>query len=125
MLPQGSTEVWNLINTTPDNHPVHVHLIQFRLISRQNFDVDGYANGSCSFSNPLLRSCLIGAPVPAAPEEAGWHDTILTPPAEVTTILLKFATQVTAATSQLFKLYIIYMQSRCNCGVSGNSLGIA
>lgn len=38
----GSTEVWELINLTEDAHPIHIHLIQFQLINRQNFDVDNY-----------------------------------------------------------------------------------
>jgi FtsP/CotA-like multicopper oxidase with cupredoxin domain len=31
----GSTEVWEFLNTTVDGHPIHIHLIQFQLISRQ------------------------------------------------------------------------------------------
>lgn len=37
-IPQvGSTEIWELINLTPDAHPIHIHLIQFQLINRQPF----------------------------------------------------------------------------------------
>lgn len=38
-------EVWNIINTFSDlniDHPIHLHLIQFKLISRTPFDVDIY-----------------------------------------------------------------------------------
>lgn len=38
----GSTEVWELINLTPDAHPIHIHLIQFQLINRQDFDVTNF-----------------------------------------------------------------------------------
>jgi len=38
----GSTEVWQITNTTQDAHPIHIHLIQFQLINRQNVDVDNY-----------------------------------------------------------------------------------
>jgi FtsP/CotA-like multicopper oxidase with cupredoxin domain len=38
----GSTEVWEIINLTEDAHPIHIHLIQFQLINRQEFDVDNY-----------------------------------------------------------------------------------
>lgn len=38
----GSTEVWEIANLTQDAHPIHIHLIQFQLINRQNFDVDNY-----------------------------------------------------------------------------------
>lgn len=38
----GSTEIWELINLTEDAHPIHIHLIQFQLINRQQFDRDNY-----------------------------------------------------------------------------------
>jgi spore coat protein A len=39
---EGDTEVWDIINTTADTHPIHTHLVQFQLISRQDFDLKGY-----------------------------------------------------------------------------------
>jgi spore coat protein A len=39
---EGSTEVWEVANLTGDAHPIHIHLVQFQVISRQNFDVDAY-----------------------------------------------------------------------------------
>jgi FtsP/CotA-like multicopper oxidase with cupredoxin domain len=39
---EGSTEVWEVANLTGDAHPIHIHLIQFQVISRQPFDVDAY-----------------------------------------------------------------------------------
>lgn len=39
-LPQvGSTEVWEIINMTPDAHPIHIHLIQFQIMNRQPFNL--------------------------------------------------------------------------------------
>ncbi|GCE07358.1 multicopper oxidase family protein [Dictyobacter aurantiacus] len=38
----GSTEVWEIINLTEDAHPIHIHLVQFQLINRQQFDKDAY-----------------------------------------------------------------------------------
>jgi spore coat protein A len=39
---QGSTELWEIANLTGDAHPIHIHLIQFQVISRQPFDLDRY-----------------------------------------------------------------------------------
>jgi spore coat protein A len=39
---EGDTEVWDIINTTADTHPIHTHLTQFQLVSRQDFDLKGY-----------------------------------------------------------------------------------
>lgn len=39
-IPQvGSTEIWEIINLTPDAHPIHLHLIQFQVLNRQVFYV--------------------------------------------------------------------------------------
>jgi FtsP/CotA-like multicopper oxidase with cupredoxin domain len=35
----GSTELWEIINLTPDAHPIHVHLIQFQLLNRQVINI--------------------------------------------------------------------------------------
>ena len=39
---QGTTEMWNLINTTADTHPIHLHLVQFQLLERQPFNAAAY-----------------------------------------------------------------------------------
>ena len=37
----GSIEEWTFVNLTPDAHPMHTHLVQFQILSRQDFDTDG------------------------------------------------------------------------------------
>lgn len=47
-----SIEIWNLINTTPVPHPIHVHLVQFKVLERRAFDVDKYVNeGELSYTD--------------------------------------------------------------------------
>jgi len=36
----GSTEIWNLINLTTDSHPIQLHLIEFQILDRRDFDVE-------------------------------------------------------------------------------------
>src|SRR5207302_1777912 len=38
----GSTEMWEIINTTVDAHPIHIHLIQFQILNRQSLDINNY-----------------------------------------------------------------------------------
>jgi FtsP/CotA-like multicopper oxidase with cupredoxin domain len=38
----GSTEVWQIANLTEDAHPIHIHLIQFQVVGRQEFRRDDY-----------------------------------------------------------------------------------
>jgi spore coat protein A len=43
-MPQlGSTEEWEIINTTIDAHPIHLHLVQFQVVNRQAFNTGNYA----------------------------------------------------------------------------------
>jgi len=39
---EGTTEVFSIINTTIDAHPIHIHLTQWQLVSRQAFDRTSY-----------------------------------------------------------------------------------
>ena len=39
---EGSTELWQIINLTADAHPIHLHLVQFQLVSRQLFSLENY-----------------------------------------------------------------------------------
>ncbi len=77
----GSVEKWRFINTTDDSHPMHVHLVQFRIVERQGFDFGAFLRGKLEF---------VGQPRPPAPGEAGWKDTAIVNPQEVLTILIRF-----------------------------------
>jgi len=77
----GSTEEWRFINTTDDAHPMHLHLVQFRILHRQGFDPTSLAGGT-------LR--LVGSSRDPQPNEAGWKDTAVVNPGEVLTIVVKF-----------------------------------
>lgn len=64
---EGNTEVWQLINTTMDAHPMHMHLVQFQLVSRQDFDMLGYMNeymASFSGVNGGMGGMYMGAEGP-------------------------------------------------------------
>ena len=40
---EGETEIWEIVNLTADAHPIHLHLVQFQLMNRQDFDVRAYS----------------------------------------------------------------------------------
>jgi len=79
---RGTTEVWRLINTTGDAHPIHLHLVQFQVVSRQRFDTRRYS--------PTGPPTLIGQSKPPNANELGWKDTVRANPGEVTTIVARF-----------------------------------
>ncbi len=98
----GTTEEWVVVNPTADTHPIHLHLAQFQLVSRQKVQAAQY-NGDWMMMNggmppyymtPMelpVGPYLVGGPAPAPPQEQGWKDTIKMHPGEVTVIRVRFA----------------------------------
>jgi spore coat protein A, manganese oxidase len=79
-----STEIWSFLNLTDGTHPMHVHLVQYQVLDRQDFDVDLYiaTNGrQLSFTGPRV------AP---DPNEMGWKDTVRANPGQATRIIVRF-----------------------------------
>ena len=77
-----STEIWNLINTTDDSHPIHLHLVRFQILDRRSFDIAAYwTTGKLNYFGPAI---------PPDPSEAGWKDTVRADPGMVTRIIIRF-----------------------------------
>ncbi len=77
-----STEIWSLLNTTDDAHPIHLHLVRFQILDRRSFDVAAYwTTGQIKFTGPAI------APEPG---EAGWKDTVRADPGMLTRIITRF-----------------------------------
>lgn len=98
----GETEEWIVFNPTADSHPIHLHLVQFQVISRQPFNNTGYVaawealNGPPPLTAPTQTvpnwaSFITGPAVPPPASEMGWKDTVMMHPDEVTTIRVRFA----------------------------------
>jgi FtsP/CotA-like multicopper oxidase with cupredoxin domain len=98
----GTTEEWVIINPTADTHPIHLHLTQFQLVSRQRANAQEYyddwveLNGEPPFYTetpqelpvaPYLKGKVMGP----QPQEMGWKDTVQMNPGEVTIIRVRFA----------------------------------
>jgi len=73
----GTIEQWDLINTTTDGHPIHVHLVRFNVINRQLFDLNVF--------NQTGKLKFLGPPEPPAPNERpAWKDTVVVFPGDTT-----------------------------------------
>ena len=79
----GSVEIWLLVNLTDETHPIHLHHVQFRILSRQTFDRDEYL-----LNHGNLR--YLGEPQVVPEHESGWKDVVQCPPGAVTRILIPF-----------------------------------
>jgi FtsP/CotA-like multicopper oxidase with cupredoxin domain len=111
----GDTEVWEVINLTADTHPMHVHLYQFQMLDRQDFDVAGYealygapvagmgpplpyglldaTTGNKLGGNPDVTPFLLGSATGPDANEYGWKDTFRMNPGQVTRIIVRVAPQ--------------------------------
>jgi len=65
----GDTEVWEIYNFTADAHPIHLHLVRFEVVNRE----DDLGN---------VRS--------AEPWESGYKDTVISYPGEITRVKALF-----------------------------------
>jgi len=144
-LPQeGQTEIWQIINLTADAHPIHLHLVQFQIVSRQNFSVNKYnktynalfpggmfigaygpplayntpnADGAVG-GNPAVTPYLQGKAMPPAAYEQGWKDTFIMYPGQVTTVVVRWGPQGPAATTPPESVFFPFLPSSLIPGTS-------
>ena len=70
-----TAEQWNLWNFTVDGHPIHVHLVKFKVLGRAAI------GGGAS---------VVATATGAEAWEDGWKDTVITYPGEITSIAADF-----------------------------------
>jgi FtsP/CotA-like multicopper oxidase with cupredoxin domain len=113
---EGDTEVWEIVNLTADAHPIHTHLTPFQLMNRQKFNAHTYneayeaafpgeefvggdgppldynsGNARVLGGNPDVTPFLQGPVMPPEANEAGWKDTVIMLPGQVTRIAVRYA----------------------------------
>lgn len=97
---QGTTEYWDFVNADVlgQMHAMHIHLVQFRVVGRFNFDllkmlienpIGPHGERWAPDARPYFTSELLRP----APYERGWKDTVRTPPFQVTRVEVKWPTK--------------------------------
>jgi spore coat protein A len=149
MPSEGATELWEIINTTADAHPIHLHLVQFQLLNRQAYDTEGYwgayeaafpggeyipaygpplqygptkAAGHKYGGNPDVGPYLSSDPADfmlPAPNELGWKDTIIVPPGMVTRFVVRWAPTDLAVTAKAKDLHYAFVPNDLMPGGTG------
>jgi spore coat protein A len=76
----GSVEIWRIINTTGDAHPIHIHLVQFQILERRHFDINQYP--PLVFDQPPQP--------PENNERPAWKDTVISYPETVTRVIARY-----------------------------------
>jgi spore coat protein A, manganese oxidase len=97
---RGTVEQWTIVNTTVDAHPMHLHLVQFQVVSRQAFDLkaftaalgptDAAVNPQAYNLAASVTPFLKGKPRAPEPGESGWKDTARSYPGEVLTVIARW-----------------------------------
>lgn len=80
----NETEIWEIYNTTPDTHPIHLHPVAFQLLDRRYYtaQVDPITKG--------INHIKPGGSAPVQPYELGPKDTVQMHPGQVTRIKVRF-----------------------------------
>lgn len=92
----NNVEVWEVYNSTADAHPIHIHLVKFQILGRQKFSGtiipknNTAHDGSTSLGGKLSAIRLKGKEKGPSPEEAGWKDTAIMYPGEVTRVIASY-----------------------------------
>lgn len=99
----GSTEDWQIVNLGDESHPIHWHLVNVQVVSRQPVDAKRYLadwttlNGSPTW--PVMTavksldptSYLTGTSRGPEANETGWKDTVIAHLGEVLTVRIRYA----------------------------------
>ena len=94
-------EIWEIYNTTPDAHPVHLHLVNFEILDRQKVKLDVAPQPVIqhnSTTDPLTWGTGFkivgikpqGPVIPATGVEKAPKDMVIAYPGEVTRIKVTF-----------------------------------
>ncbi|KAH7296127.1 hypothetical protein KP509_26G010100 [Ceratopteris richardii] len=89
---EGTTEIWELMNLRINAHPIHIHLVQFRVLNQQTFSNRSFELGTCSVNIAYGEngSCYTEPPRDPYIYQRGWKDTVITWPNVVTRVLIRF-----------------------------------
>nr|CAD1838415.1 unnamed protein product [Ananas comosus var. bracteatus] len=98
----GNTEVWEVINLTQDNHPLHLHLANFQAVRVQQL-ANATAFLNCMTVHGDAVKCnitgqAIGRLLAVPEHEKTWKNVVKIEPGYMTTVVVKFKLVDTNAT---------------------------
>ena len=90
----GTKEVWEFHNTTGDAHPIHMHLVDFQILNREDFTaktVDKTNSDGSTGANVLGKPKPLGNQAGPQGYEAGKKDTVVAYPGQITRVVPNFS----------------------------------
>ncbi|MFF8846140.1 O-aminophenol oxidase PhsA [Streptomyces sp. NPDC015127] len=85
---EGSYEQWSFLNLGAPAHPMHIHLADFQVMSREAYRVDGFDPKLGGTRAPVVPDPDRKLSVPA--NERGWKDVFLVTQAELVKVMGRF-----------------------------------
>ncbi|CAL5445248.1 unnamed protein product [Camellia sinensis] len=90
----GTTEVWEVINLTQDNHPLHIHLAEFQAIKVQQIvDLAGFTKCMKTMNDAIACNAtghVTGNLLSVPDYEKTWKNVVKIEPGNQTTVVVKF-----------------------------------
>ncbi|KAK9091706.1 hypothetical protein Sjap_024883 [Stephania japonica] len=91
----GSTEVWDVINLTEDNHPLHIHLgLLGALEQRELVNIDEFKECMMKMNDAMkchVEKYASGKIVPVPAHERGWKNVFKMRPGCLTRLVVRFS----------------------------------
>ncbi|KAL1531926.1 Leucine permease transcriptional regulator [Salvia divinorum] len=91
----GTTEIWNVINLTEDNHPLHIHLGLFVVLEQTELvDVDRFKECMSKHNDAVkcgVHKHAVGRKTEVPAHERGWKNVFKMMPGHVTKIHVRFS----------------------------------
>ncbi|XP_047939450.1 multicopper oxidase LPR1-like [Salvia hispanica] len=91
----GTTEIWNVINLTEDNHPLHIHLGLFMVLDQTELvDVDEFKECMLKYNDAIkcgVHRYATGRKRQVPAHERGWKNVFKLMPGHVTKIFVRFS----------------------------------
>lgn len=87
---KNAVEVWEFMNVTPDTHPMHIHLVQFQVMSRTSLDVQPNTARITPILTEPMDAVAYQGQAAVQSWEQGWKDTVQCNPSQSTRVLMKF-----------------------------------
>ncbi|KAL5228995.1 hypothetical protein ABZP36_017260 [Zizania latifolia] len=90
----GTTELWEVINLTGDNHPLHIHLGMFQAVKMQQLVNQQTFTDCMAAVNDAVKCNVdqhaVGPIVPVPDHEKTWKNVVKVPPGFVTSVVVAF-----------------------------------
>ncbi|OEL28925.1 Multicopper oxidase LPR1 [Dichanthelium oligosanthes] len=90
----GTTEVWEVINLTQDNHPLHLHLATFQAVrARELVGVEEFKSCMTKLNDAVkcgVGQHAVGEEVAVPEHERTWKNVVKISPGFMTTVVVKF-----------------------------------